>query len=204
MLVSEGQWSLERWAMGVFSILTPSICCCCCFFSNITSTVLCIPTGCPRSQFSSNTMHLELGIRSHQGGRDLVPWDCTYFLCQLQVLGHPLWLTDCKSRVFMTPSLGLVLWYNGSSNLRKHVTCLCWFIIYLTVCVPRYYSPLGSSRQEYWSGLPFPPPGDLPKLEIEPTSPVSPALQVDSLPTAPLGKLFKFIVNDTTQEQLYR
>ena len=33
-------------------------------------------------------------------------------------------------------------------------------------------------RQEYWSRLPFPPPGDIPSLGIEPTSPV---LQVDSL-----------------------
>ena len=32
------------------------------------------------------------------------------------------------------------------------------------------------SKQEYWSGLPFPPPGDLPDPGIEPTSPVSPAL----------------------------
>ena len=39
-----------------------------------------------------------------------------------------------------------------------------------------------SSRQEYWSGLPCPPPGDLPDLGIEPRSPVSPVLQVDSLP----------------------
>ena len=30
--------------------------------------------------------------------------------------------------------------------------------------------------QEYWSGLPFPPPGDLPDPGIKPTSPVSPAL----------------------------
>ena len=37
-------------------------------------------------------------------------------------------------------------------------------------------------RQEYWSGLPFPPPGDLPDPGIEPLSPVSPALQVNSLP----------------------
>ena len=29
--------------------------------------------------------------------------------------------------------------------------------------------PLGFSRQEYWSGLPFSPPGGLPDLEIEPT-----------------------------------
>ena len=40
------------------------------------------------------------------------------------------------------------------------------------------------SRQEYWSGLPFPPPGDLPDSGIEPTSP---ALQVDSLPLSHLG-----------------
>ena len=35
-------------------------------------------------------------------------------------------------------------------------------------------------RQEYWSGLPCPPPGDLPNPGLEPTSPVAPALQVDS------------------------
>ena len=39
------------------------------------------------------------------------------------------------------------------------------------------------SRQEYWSGLPFPPPGDLPDPGIKPGSP---AWQVDSLP---LGRL---------------
>ena len=39
---------------------------------------------------------------------------------------------------------------------------------------------MGFSRQEYWSGLPFFSPGDLPDPEIEPRSPV---LQSDSLPT---------------------
>ena len=39
----------------------------------------------------------------------------------------------------------------------------------------------GFFRQEYWSGLPFPPPGDLPNPGIEPESPVSPAMQADSL-----------------------
>ena len=43
------------------------------------------------------------------------------------------------------------------------------------------------SRQEYWSGLPCPPPGDLPDLGIEPVSPGSPALQADSLPLCHLG-----------------
>ena len=41
------------------------------------------------------------------------------------------------------------------------------------------------SRQEYWSGLPFLSPGDLPDPGIEPGSP---ALQADSLPSEPSGK----------------
>ena len=36
------------------------------------------------------------------------------------------------------------------------------------------------SRQEYWSGLPFSPPGDLPDPAIEHASPALPALQADS------------------------
>ena len=39
--------------------------------------------------------------------------------------------------------------------------------------------------QEYWSGLPFPAPGDLPNLGMEPASPMTPALQADSLPAEP-------------------
>ena len=39
--------------------------------------------------------------------------------------------------------------------------------------------------QEYWNGLPFPFPGDLPNPGMEPGSP---ALQADSLPTEPPGK----------------
>ena len=35
---------------------------------------------------------------------------------------------------------------------------------------------MGFSRQEYWSGLPFPPPGDLPDPGMEPRPPVAPAL----------------------------
>ena len=44
---------------------------------------------------------------------------------------------------------------------------------------------MGFSRQEYWIGLPFPSPGDLPESGIEPESP---ALQVDALPSKPPGK----------------
>ena len=44
---------------------------------------------------------------------------------------------------------------------------------------------MGFSRQEYWSELPFSPPGDLPDTGIEPTST---ALQTDSLSLAPPGR----------------
>ena len=50
-----------------------------------------------------------------------------------------------------------------------------------------YWAPLSMefSRQEYWSGLPFPSPGDLPDPGIKPGSP---ALQADALPSKPQGK----------------
>ena len=47
--------------------------------------------------------------------------------------------------------------------------------------------PIGFSRQEYWSGLPCPPPGGLPDPGIKPVSLASPALQADSLPAEPRG-----------------
>ena len=43
-------------------------------------------------------------------------------------------------------------------------------------------------RQEYWSGLPFPPPGHLPNPGIKQWSPVSPALAGGCFTTAPPGK----------------
>jgi len=44
---------------------------------------------------------------------------------------------------------------------------------------------MGFSRQEYWSGLPFPPPGDLPDPGIEPRTPT---LHADALTSEPPGK----------------
>ena len=46
---------------------------------------------------------------------------------------------------------------------------------------------MGFSRQEYWSGLPFPSPGDLPDPGIEPRSP---ALQADALTCEPLKEVY--------------
>ena len=54
--------------------------------------------------------------------------------------------------------------------------------------VVRQASPsMGFSRPEYWSGLPFPSPGDLPDPGMEPGSP---ALRADSLPSEPQGSQY--------------
>ena len=50
---------------------------------------------------------------------------------------------------------------------------------------------MGFSRQEYWSGFPFPSPGDLLDLGIEPGSP---ALQGDSLPSELLNPVFSLFL----------
>ena len=56
--------------------------------------------------------------------------------------------------------------------------------------------PCGFSRQEYWNGLPCPPPGDLPNPGIEPRSP---ALQADSLPAEPHGKIQNVGISQTNK-----
>ena len=55
--------------------------------------------------------------------------------------------------------------------------------LYVTLWTGAHQAPLsvGFSRQEYWSELVRPPPGDLPNPGIEPKSPVSLALQADAL-----------------------
>ena len=57
---------------------------------------------------------------------------------------------------------------------------------------------LGFSRQEYWSGLPFPSPGDPPDPGLEPTSPMSPALTGGSLPLRHLESHFILGFNQLT------
>ena len=48
---------------------------------------------------------------------------------------------------------------------------------------------VGFSRQEYWSGLPFPPPGDLSHPGMKPVSPMSPALAGGFFTTIPQYKI---------------
>ena len=93
--------------------------------------------------------------------------------------------------------LALLYWQADSSPLappgKPHtLECVCVCVCMLsgfshvrlstTLWTVACQAPLsmGFSRPEYWSGLPCPPPEDLPDPGIKPVSPVTPALQVDS------------------------
>ena len=67
-----------------------------------------------------------------------------------------------------------------------HAQALCSVQLFATPWTVAYQAPLsmGFPRSEYWSGLPFPSPEDLPNPGIQPKSP---ALQVDSLPLSHQG-----------------
>ena len=72
----------------------------------------------------------------------------------------------------------------GQMNLCMHAHLLSHVQLFVTPWTPEaHQGPLsmGFSRQEYWSGLPCPPLGDLPHPGIEPATPASPSLQEDSL-----------------------
>ena len=53
---------------------------------------------------------------------------------------------------------------------------------------------MGFSRQEYWSGLPCPPSGDLPEPAMEPVSPMSPALARGFLVVKPVQEMQEMLV----------
>ena len=89
---------------------------------------------------------------------------------------YHLWSSCCKSR-----TLPLVL------HTLCVLRCFSRTQLFPTLWTISHQAPLsmGFSRQEYWRGLPCPPPGDLPNLGTEPRSLT---LQVDSLPSEPPGK----------------
>ena len=93
---------------------------------------------------------------------------------------------------------------NESSKLQYALITLCCVLSCSVMSdswhphglwLARLLCPLGCFRQEHWSGLPCPPPGDLPNPVIELKSP---ALQADSLPSEPPGKpidYFTYIIS---------
>jgi len=78
-------------------------------------------------------------------------------------------------------------YYQYLPHFHSFIQCVCVLVSHVWLCVTpwtiHHQAPLSMefSRQEYWSGLPFPSPRDLPNPGIEPGSPT---LQVDSLPNS--------------------
>ena len=75
-------------------------------------------------------------------------------------------------------------------ELCMHAQSLSRVWLFATLWTVAHQAPLSVKfpRQEYWSGLPFPPPGDLPGPGIEITSPEAPALAGRFFTTKPPGK----------------
>ena len=104
-----------------------------------------------------------------------------YSICQ-QIWKIQHWPQDWKRSVFIPiPKKGNAKECSSEAKSLSHVR------LFATPWTVAYQAPpsVGFFRQEYWSGLPFPSPGDLPNPGIEPRSP---ALQADALLYEPSGK----------------
>ena len=93
------------------------------------------------------------------------------------------------AKMEIAPSLSYEICLGHSWNFRNLGTCMLSHFsrvqLFETLRTVARQGPLsvGFSRQESWSGLPFPPPGNLPNTRIEPTSLLSPALAVEFFTT---------------------
>ena len=118
---------------------------------------------------------------------------------QTQSLASPFTTTPCRKPLIIYSKRPNALLLNLSYEFQSHSLSL---LVSSTVTqwTVAYQAPLfmGFSRQENWSGLPFPSPGDLPNPGIETGSP---SLQADALPSEPPWKLLmtvsyvKFIIS---------
>ena len=87
-------------------------------------------------------------------------------------------------------------------NIYTHVHVLSRVWLFVTPWTVAHQAPLsmGFSRQEHWSGLPFPPPGDLPDVGMEPTSPAS---QVNSSLLSHPGSIFLRSCSFSSHQRLF-
>ena len=99
----------------------------------------------------------------------------------------------------------------NQANVWDGISCMpaqsvSHFWLFATLWTVAHQAPLsmGFPRQEYWSELPCPPPGDLPKPGIELTSLGSPALAGRFLTTVPLGKPQDQIEGATKHDETQR
>ena len=99
-----------------------------------------------------------------------------------------LWHPKMSPDIAKYPAGGRITWVKTTAiDPILFLNCACATLLscvwlFATPWAVVHQAPLsmGFSREQYWSGLPFPPPGDLSIPETEPASPVSPALQADS------------------------
>ena len=101
----------------------------------------------------------------------------------------------CSLRKGRLYSIQICVCYHLWTDHMCRYTCMCvscsnhvWIFATPWNVAHQAFLSLGSSRQGYWSELPFSSPGDLHGSGIEPGSP---ALQVDSLPSEPAGKPYR-------------
>ena len=115
------------------------------------------------------------------------PFD-VYLLCCVWLFATP-WTTTCQALQpmrFSRQESGV-----GCHFLLQYLSIICWkcksFSHVWLFAMPWTIQSIEFSRPEYWSGQPFPSPGDLPTPGIEPRYS---SLQDDSLPAEPQGKPF--------------
>ena len=144
--------------------------------------------GCPRRQASLRVW-------------TVVSWIYCFFAVWFTLLPAPMNEFRCESN----PGLAASRTCHVHSCLWAFALAFVWCALPVIVCgysvtqscltlanlqTIAHHAPLsmGFSQQEYWIGLPFPLPGDLPHPEIKPSSPVAPALAGRLFRTEPPGK----------------
>ena len=115
--------------------------------------------------------------------------DCSAHSAEINSM-NSLYLFFLSFFLFLKSSPGENSFQETSGDMQNNACMLSLFScvqFFVTLWTVVHQAPLSMdfSRQEYWSGLPFPSPGDLPNSEIEPRSP---ALQADALPSELLEK----------------
>ena len=145
----------------------------------------------PKHPFSYNAkeagIFISNSVQYHRGA------ERAHVLRALALL--PRWCPENEiegNRFLLSPAVGALSkcllcyrdWVWASETQQLLFSCVWLSVTPWTVA--RQTLSMGFPRQEYWSGLPCPSPGDLPHPGIEP---VSPALQADSLPLSHLGSL---------------
>ena len=158
-------------------------------FPSLTNLSLLIPDGDPENRFPLKQMKSKDGSRGEGGGF-------------LAFHTAHAWPQAARQRRCTLPGRHALCWAHTEGLTHTTapplvaILCVpcaqsCLFVTPWTVSCQVPLS-LGFARQEYWSGLPFPTPGDLLNPGMEPASPVPLVLQVDSLPTEPSGKRVQY------------